>query len=289
MAHIMKSLLVLVSILSVAAALTPAPNEAPQSLPAPGSSPATDLSSIDIEVLNFALNLELLEAQFYNWAAYGYNIDSNLLNAGLPATGAQRANLSPPLQEFVQVVAYDEITHVRFLLEVLGSNAIVAPNIDLNSSFSVLANNAVHMTLLPPFSPYINDVHFLVAAFALEDTGVTAYKGALGLLEDPAIVSAAAGLLGTEAYHAGYIRSLIYARAQEYTIYPGVLLSQAVNAVSAQRSNLSGYYDDQGILNYNYDLVIAPVDINALVFSRNTTQVIAIVSSFFPNGLAGSM
>jgi hypothetical protein len=43
-------------------------------------------------------------------------------------------------------------------------------------AFSVAANDALNMTLDPPFSPYTNDIFFLHGAFIFEDVGVTAYE-----------------------------------------------------------------------------------------------------------------
>lgn len=47
------------------------------------------------DILNFALNLECLEAEFYSWASYGKPLSNELLGGGPASVGGMRANLSP--------------------------------------------------------------------------------------------------------------------------------------------------------------------------------------------------
>ena len=51
----------------------------------------------DTDILNFALNLEYLEAQYYSWAVYGHGIPANYTGGSGVVTGARKATLSPPV------------------------------------------------------------------------------------------------------------------------------------------------------------------------------------------------
>ena len=126
---------------------------------------------------------------------------------------------------------------------------------------------------------------FLLAAFIFEDVGVTAYRGAAPLLNNKTILSAAAGLLGTEAYHASNIRTQIFDA--------GATAQDAAQKISDLRDTLDGSGDDdQGVV-LNGMANIVPTDGNGLVFARTAAQVLAIVyfsrtakkGGFFPNGI----
>jgi hypothetical protein len=249
----------------------------------------------DADILNFALNLEYLEASFYLYAATGQGLSASLQTGtgtqGSVAAGALVPFVSPAIQQYAQRIAVDEQAHVNFLRAALGTSAVAIPSIDVgigpNSAFSKLAVAAGLITQGQTFNPYSGDVAFLLGASIFEDVGVTAYAGAAAYIGTPAYLTAAACILAVEAYHAGAIRTLLA------DVGGGV----AFDAISALRATLSQAQDEVGILipgnNYNF----VPTDVNSLVFRRTTTQVLNVVYGntsttpglFFPNGLNGNI
>jgi len=251
----------------------------------------------DPDILNFALNLEYLEAQFYTLATTGKTIDQ--LGVGITSgsgaaggTVTVKANpivpfVTPLLQQFALELASDERNHVAFLRGALAASAVGMPNIDLLNSFNALASAA---GLGASFDPFASETNFLLGAFIFEDVGVTAYHGAAGLITTPAYLDAAAGILAVEAYHAGSIRTRVYAA--------GTAAQQASTAIANARATLDGTgNDDLGVGTLSSGAAtIVDADANAIAFSRTTAQVLSIVygggaggGAFFPNGLNGTI
>jgi hypothetical protein len=140
----------------------------------------------DPEILNFALNLEYLEAQFYQYAAFGVGLPSDLLT-GVGTQGAVRggravAFTDPVVAAYAKEIARDELDHVRFLRTALGASAVAQPAIDVggtdpNGAFSVAARAAGLIGPGVVFDPYASDENFLLGAYIFEDVGVTALQG----------------------------------------------------------------------------------------------------------------
>jgi Ferritin-like domain len=218
----------------------------------PTPTPAPVQTLTDPDLLNYALNLEYLEAQFYLYAATGSGLEASDISApsgytgtftqGTVTTGsaAQVAGTTPAQQEIINEIAYEEQEHVRFLRAALGSSAVPMPSIDL-SFFGPLAVAAGILTSSQPaFNPFSSFDAFLVGAFIFEDVGVTAYAGAAPLISAAGVsagyLTAAAGILGVEAYHAGYIRTAITAgaiAAGSATAYPYITYANQVAALRA--------------------------------------------------------
>jgi hypothetical protein len=271
--------------------LTPTPTPTP---------PAATIT--DADVLNFALNLEYLEAQFYSFAATGAGLPaSSLGGAGTQGavTGGRQVQFTDPLvAQYAREIAADEVAHVAFLRQAIGATAVAQPAIDIGTSatgaFSSAARAAGLITAGQSFDPYASDENFLLGAYIFEDVGVTAYKGASPLITNKTFLEAAAGILAAEAYHAGLVRTVLYAK--------GIATSALVNAteqISNARDSLDGNTDiDQGVLPIGSASNIVPTDANGLAFSRTTGQVLNIAflnrmatdrGGFFPAGVNGSI
>jgi hypothetical protein len=271
-------------------------NSVAQSASGQGTSPS------DAEVLNFALNLEYLEAQFYAYAATGAGLaDGQQTGTGTQgaATGGRAVAFTDPVvRQYAQEIARDEVAHVAFLRAALGGSAVAQPAIDIGAgpdgAFSTAARAAGLVGPGQSFDPYSSDENFLLAAFLFEDVGVTAYKGAAPLIENKTFLEAAAGILAVEAYHAGLIRTSLYARG-----VAAPQLRSYADAISDARDSLDGGTDvDQGISPVDGGSNIVPTDGNGIAFSRSPADVLNIVylnpgavdrGGFFPSGVNGSL
>lgn len=72
----------------------------------------------DIDLVEFPLNLEYFEAEFFLWGALGYGldvVDPSLTMGGPPPVGPKRAKLSPLIRDVIAQFAYQEIGHLRFI------------------------------------------------------------------------------------------------------------------------------------------------------------------------------
>jgi Ferritin-like domain len=267
----------------------------------------------DVAILEFALNLEYLEAEFYLRAAEGHGLGPTNLgsNPGTVTGGSKVPFTSPLVAAYAREIASEELKHVEFLRAALaaatGQPAISCPAINFTESFPTIASAA---NLPPNFDPFANDMDFLLGAYIFEDVGVTAYHGALTLITNPVYLDRAGGILAVEAYHAGLIRTVLYANGK----------NKETVAISALRATLDGTagtqnVDDHGVGSFSLEIpsiVLAsdamngsllgglnvppmPPGNNATAYDRTTRQVLNIVYGsqnatsglFFPNGMNG--
>jgi hypothetical protein len=215
----------------------------------------------DTDILNFALNLEYLEAEFYSMATYG----ATLLSLGVltssqesgPTTGGNMVpNFgSSPLAFLATALRVAEIDHVKYLRTALGSAAVKKPTINLNAlgyGFSSVAS-------------------FLTLSRQFEDVGVSAYLGAAPLISNKAYLGAAGAILATEAQHSGSIR---------LACINNNVTSPAVDSLDIPPTQKNPY----------------DVDANALSIPRTASQVLNIVyaggtcsGGFYPDGMNGTI
>ncbi len=135
------------------------------------------------DVLNFALTLEYLEAEFYE--------------TGVGTQGLLPADVRA---QFDQIRKH-EVAHVAFLRQVLGSQQISKPAFDYTGGMG--KKNG-------PFADvFSNPVTFAAVAQAFEDTGARAYKGqAANLMSNKTVLQAALQIHSVEARHASQVRRI---------------------------------------------------------------------------------
>lgn len=154
----------------------------------------------DADIVQFALNLEYLEAEFYTVARMGKTIDQMGIgitgsgNTG-PTTGGQKVTFieGSSLAVSADQIGADERAHVTLLrttLTSLGITPIAKPAINLNALGTGFESQEA----------------FIALARAFEDVGVSAYGGAAPLLTNKTILAAAARILAAEAEHTGNLR-----------------------------------------------------------------------------------
>lgn len=223
----------------------------------------------DVDILQFALNLEYLESEFYTVARTGKTIDQMGVaitgsgNAGA-TTGGQKVTFieGSTLALSADEIGMDERAHVTYLrtaLTAAGVQPIAKPAINLNALGTGFESQEA----------------FINVARAFEDVGVSAYGGAAPLIQSSAILGVAARILATEAEHTGNLR-LHAALYQASTI--------AVDALDIQPPPSGKQY--------------ISVDSNGLTAVRTPGQVLYIVfggvanasqGGFFPNGVNGNI
>lgn len=123
----------------------------------------------DVDIVNFALTLEYLEAKFYEEAM-------------------MRAGAKGELKALIELIAKDEAQHVEALtgtVEKLGGKPAAEPKFEFD---------------------YDDTAGFLKLAQTFEDTGVSAYNGAGPLIKSKDVLAAAGSIVQVEARHAAAIR-----------------------------------------------------------------------------------
>jgi hypothetical protein len=260
----------------------------------PAAADAEEANAIsDATILNFALNLEYLEAEFYSNAVHGHGLPSSLTTGtgklGPVTGGGHAVSFScNSIKQIAQEIARDEYDHVRFLRDALGSHAVARPAINIGSAFTDAAIAAGLIKKGQTFDVYANENNFLLGAFIFEDVGVTAYKGAAPLISNKTYLSAAAGILAVEAYHAATVRTELYKLG----------LADDANAISKARQSLTPKHkDDQG-LTVDGHANIVPADENSIAFGRSPGEVLNVVyltpghaksGGFYPSGTNGQL
>lgn len=157
-------------------------------------------TALILDVLNFALTLEYLEAEFYV---------RGLAAPGLIVTADRAA---------FQTISLHENAHVEFLrttIIALGGMPVAKPNFDYTAG-----NGSMTGPFADVFSNYAT---YLAVSQTFEDTGVRAYKGqACNLMSSNEVLRAALRIHSVEGRHAAHVREI--RRRNGLLVPAGVLL-----------------------------------------------------------------
>ncbi len=145
----------------------------------------------DLDILNFALTLEQLEATLYNTLVG--DPASGSLGTGLKATGSAGLIKNPNYLKYVSVFRDHENQHV----------------IALTQAISGAGGTPVAAKAKYNF-PAVSDEAGAMGAIALvEEVGIGAYQGAAGFIKDKGILTTAVAIHGVEAEHTGAVHKLL--------------------------------------------------------------------------------
>jgi hypothetical protein len=139
----------------------------------PASAPAAGRVT-DVQILNFGLRFERLQASFYTEA------DS------VGTVG----RMAPPKQRWAEVLGAHERAHVRIIKKILGDRAGRRPFFDYHGVTE-------------------NEDGFIRTAVAMEDLTVALLAGVTPRVHDRKLTAALFGLLTTEARHAAWARNIV--------------------------------------------------------------------------------
>jgi Ferritin-like domain len=226
-----------------------------------------------VDVLNFALTLEYLEAKFY---VMGNAAAANSTLA-IPAGAAQAA---------IQTIGAHETAHVAFLKSAItsaGGTFVAEPVFDFTAGNGSGAG--------PFVGVFTNYPLFLAVAQTFEDTGVRAYKGQAtdpDLVLNNDVLQAALRIHSVEARHAAHIRQMRKANGglvpAGVDVKPWITLNQSgIGSAAVQASYNGEEITTQAtiqIVNINGQAISANAASEAFDEPLTKAQVLAIVDPF---------
>ena len=229
----------------------------PTSTPSPGTNEA--------DVLNFALNLEYLEASFYLYIATGSGLPAADMGTSPGAITGQSGKITftdPNVTALAQQLAADEQAHVEFLRALI--TAAGATPVDM-PALNLAALGAV-----------TDDASFLAIARALETVGVSAYEGGIqAFVSDTAGLAYAATIHDTEGQHEGNLRQFCIAKG---------ITSPAVDGSDIPPTAATVFNTNAMGLN----AVRSPQQVLEIVYAA-PGQTGVSSGGFYPNGMNGTI
>ncbi|CAL9110036.1 unnamed protein product [Musa acuminata var. zebrina] len=269
---------------------------------------AIPIFPLDVDLLQFALNLEHIEADFFLFAALGRGLDSiapELAMGGPPPIGAMKANLDETTRLIIEEFGYQEVGHLRAIKTTVGG--FPRPLLDLSShNFAKIMNDAFGYHLDPPFDPYIDTINFLLASYVIPYMGLVGYVGANPNINGYVSKRLLAGLLAVEAGQDAIIRDRLYQHMHEFVPPYRITVAEFTDRISALRNRLAMCgIKDEGLL---VPLVLGAegriatnvisANRNSLAYRRTPAEVLRVVygtgnehqpGGFLPKGGNGTI
>ncbi|KAK4483319.1 hypothetical protein RD792_010505 [Penstemon davidsonii] len=272
------------------------------------SGDSENLPQSDINLLEFPLNLEYLEAEFFAWGALGRGLDSlapSLAMGGPSPIGVNKAHLTPVIRDIIAQFAFQEFGHLRAIKKAV--KGFPRPLLNLSAtSFASVMNNAFEKPLVPSFDPYANDINYLLASYVIPYVGLTGYVGANPKLQTPSSRKLVAGLLGVESGQDAVLRTLLYERGNVRVLPYKYTVAEFTNKISNLRNKLGKEgLKDEGLIVKPVEGAEGKIAGNVLVgdqyslsFGRTPEEILRIVygsgqennpGGFYPQGADGQI
>jgi hypothetical protein len=264
---------------------------------------AIPIAEGDVDLLQFAVNLEFLEAEFFLWAALGHGLDvvaPQLVMGGPPPIGPQKANLDFLAENIITEFAYQEVGHLRALEKTVG--LFPRPLLDLSPhNFATLFDEAVGYKLDPPFDPYRDSLSYMLGSYVIPYMGLVGYVGANPLLIGYKTKRLLAGLLGVESGQDAVIRMYLYERAEEVVLPYNIKVAEFTTRISELRNRLAKCgIKDEGIIvplqlgaENRTDSNVLSADFYSISYKRTPGEILRVVyntgdehlpGGFYPHG-----
>ncbi|CAK8563835.1 unnamed protein product [Lathyrus sativus] len=276
-------------------------------IPISYSSSINETTKSDVDLLEFALNLEYLEAEFFLFGATGDGLDvvgPELAQGGPPPIGAKMASLDPLTNDIILQFGLQEVGHIRVIKSVVKGFPRPLLNIS-KESFAKVMDDAFGKPLRPPFDAYANSINYLLASYVIPYVGLTGYVGASPNFQDPTFKKLVASLLGVEAGQDAVIRTLFYERKKLLVFPYKITVEEFTNRISMLRNKLGndGIKDEglevpikqgaEGKISgnilagdeYSNSYPRTPVEILRIVYGGNQS----VPGGFYPNGADGTI
>ncbi|KAJ8445302.1 hypothetical protein Cgig2_024508 [Carnegiea gigantea] len=263
------------------------------------------IPSLDVDLLEFPLNLEYLEAEFFLWGSVGYGLDKvdpKLANGGDAPFGAQKAFLDPVTRDVIYQFGLQEVGHLRAIKKTV--KGFPRPLLNMSAShFANVIDEAFGYALKPPFNPYANSINFLLASYLIPYVGLTGYVGAADKLQSPPAKKLVAGLLAVESGQDAIIRGLLYDRRLQKVAPYGITVQEFTDKISKLRNKLGKAGTKDVGLGSAHDMSkgkggILAGDEHAVGYPRSPEQILRIVygsgdekttGGFYPEGAYGKI